>query len=353
MSNRHIVIMAGGSGTRFWPASRGKFPKQFLKIGSEQPMLRQTVDRVLADVPPENVWVVTGAHHAEHAQAMLPDLPAPNVLVEPAARNTAPCIAWAAATIQARQPDARVAVLPADHHIGDVPRFRAYLAAAFNAADEHIVLFGIIPDRPETGYGYIQRGPQADTIDPARPIHEVLRFVEKPNAETAQTYLASGDYLWNSGMFVFPAALMLAEIEAYLPELASGIQTCVRDPATVASVYPELPSISIDYGVMERSGRTRVIPSQFAWSDVGSWDSAMEIYPSDAEGNVVLGDATLVDVEGSLVQAEAGRKVAVVGLSDIMVVDTPDALLIVRRGHAQSVKKVVEALKKDGRSDLL
>lgn len=352
MNNHHVVIMAGGSGTRFWPASRSHFPKQFLKIGAEQSMLRQTADRVLTSIPAEHLWVVTGAHHAEHARAMLPEVPESNLLVEPSARNTAPCIAWATETIYQRQPDARIAVLPADHHIADVDGFQSYLQAAFQAAGAHIVLFGIVPDRPETGYGYIQQGAQAVRAE-GRPVHEVVRFVEKPDASTAQRYLDAGDYLWNSGMFVFAAKVMLEEVERFLPDLADGIRACVKIPDQVPEIYPALPSISIDYGVMERSERTRVIPSRFEWSDVGSWDAAMEIYPSDEQDNVVQGDATVVDVTRSLVKADGGRKVAVVGLSDVMVIDTPDAVLVVGRGQSQSVKKVVEALREDGRSDLL
>ncbi len=351
MSEQHVVIMAGGSGTRFWPASRSRFPKQFLKIGSEQSMLRATADRVLEGFPAERIWVVTGAHHAEHARDILSDLPTDNVLVEPAARNTAACIAWATEVIARRSPTAQIAVLPADHHIGDPRAFLRYLELAFAAATDHIVLFGIVPERPETGYGYIQRGEKAAGGDD-QPVHRVVRFVEKPDRATAVRYVESGDYLWNSGMFVFPAALMLTEIETHLPDLRAGIRACV-DHGDLEAVYPTLPSVSIDYGVMERSSRTRVIPSRFDWSDVGSWDSAMDIYPSDEAGNVVLGEATLVDVTTSFIKADAGRRVAVVGLEDVIVVDTPDAVLVVKRGRSQDVKKVVEALRAGGKHDLL
>ena len=351
MSDRHVVIMAGGAGTRFWPESRHRFPKQFLKIGGEKALLRETADRVLAAHSVDQLWVVTGAHHAEHARAALPELPAKNLLIEPAARNTAPCIAWAVESILIDHPGARIAVLPADHHIGEPAAFLAFLEAAFEAASEHIVMFGIVPDRPETGYGYIQRGAKAAGTD-RHPVHEVVRFVEKPDTVTAQRYLEAGDYLWNSGMFVFPAALMRSEIEAFIPELSAGIRSCVES-GDVESIYPSLPSVSIDYGVMERSARTRVIPSRFAWSDVGSWDAAADIHPPDDDGNVVIGDAALVDTRTSMVKAESGRMVAVVGLDDVIVVDTPDAVLVVRRGQSQSVKKIVETLRSKGRQDLL
>ena len=351
MSERHIVIMAGGAGTRFWPASRSRFPKQFLRITGDSTMLRATVDRVRSTYPVERIWVVTGAHHAAHARRNLPDLPDRNLLIEPAARNTAPCIAWATETVRKSAPEARIAVLPADHYIGDVDGFLDALEAAFNAARDRIVLFGMVPDRPETGYGYIQRGPRAGGSD-ARPVHEVVRFVEKPDVSTAASYLSSGDYLWNAGMFVFPASVMMSEIEKLMPELGHGVRACVHE-GRLDDVYPSLPSISIDYGVMERSDRTCVIPSRFAWSDVGSWDAAMQIHPADEEGNVVRGNATLVDTRTSYVQAEAGRAVAVVGLDDVIVVDTPDAVLVVRRGQSQSVKQVVEALRKKGQQELL
>ena len=352
MTARHIVVMAGGAGTRFWPASRSRRPKQFLAIGGDQPLLRATVERVQDLVEPQGLWVVTAAHHADHVRAQLPELPETNLLIEPAPRNTSACIALAAETIRRTAPDARIAVLPADHHIGDVVGFRAYLDAAFDAASEHIVLFGIVPDRAETGYGYIQQGPRAAGTD-ERPVHAVARFVEKPDATTAQRYLQEGGYLWNAGIFVFAAARMMEEIDAFLPELGVGVRACVDDPQRLEEIYPTLPSISIDYGVMERSTRTWVIPSRFEWSDVGSWDSAMAIQTSDEDGNVVIGDATLIDVNDSFVRADAGRAVAVVGLSDVVVVDTPDALLVVRREASQSVKRVVEALRQKGRDDLL
>ena len=349
---RHVVIMAGGSGTRFWPKSRHAHPKQFLAIGGETSLLRQTVDRVLGLVGIEGVVVVTGAVHAEHARAALPELPAENLLVEPTGRNTAPCIGWAAQVIAERDPEARIAVLPADHFIGDVPGFIAHLEAGFDAAEDEIVTFGMVPDRPETGYGYIQRGAEKRAAR-GKPICAVERFVEKPDATTARGYLLAGDYLWNSGMFVFPAQVMLEELRAHLPELAEGLAQLARDPGAAGELYPRLPSISIDYGVMERSRRIAVIPASFAWSDVGSWDAAKEVYPADGEGNVALGDALLLDVKRSLVDAQAGRLVAVVGLEDVIVVDTADAVLVIRRGESQDVKKVVKALEERGKKEIL
>jgi mannose-1-phosphate guanylyltransferase len=345
-----VVIMAGGSGTRFWPASRRARPKQFLSIGGSRSLLRQTAERVLGEVGPEQVLVVTGADHAEHAWSELPELPRGNILVEPVGRNTAPCIGWATRAILARDSDAAVAVLPADHFIADVPGFVRQLNLAIAHAGDYrtIVLLGLVPTAPETGYGYIRRG--ASVGD---QVYAVARFVEKPDRKTAEGYLAEGGYLWNSGMFVFSASAMDRAIREHLPELATGLDALGADPTRLSELYPALPSISIDYGVMERARDVRVLPANFPWSDVGSWDAAKEVFPADALGNVVRGDALLVDSRGSLVDAQGGRFVALVGVHDLIVVDTKDALLVVPRGRSQEVKKVVDHLQEKDRKELL
>jgi mannose-1-phosphate guanylyltransferase len=344
--------MAGGSGTRFWPASRKRRPKQFLKIGSDASLLQQTVKRVLPMVPAENVYVVTGEVHAQHARDDLPELPEDNVLVEPTGRNTAPCIAWATQVILQKDAEACIAVLPADHFILDQDDFRDHLGAAFEAAADRIVLFGMVPDRPETGFGYIHRGAQGATVQ-GHAVHAVQRFVEKPNAETAMQYLTSGEYLWNSGMFVFSAQAMDDELLAHLPAMHAGVRRLTDDPTQIAALYPTLESVSIDVGVMERSKRIAVMPATFTWNDVGSWQAAQEVYPSDGAKNVVLGDVFVHDVTGSYVDAQTGRFVAVVGLEDVVVVDSEDAVLVMKRDRSQDVKKVVEALKSQGRDELL
>lgn len=344
--------MAGGSGTRFWPASRHARPKQFLAIGSDRSLLAATVARLEGAVPPERIWIVTGAAHADHARADVPALPAENVLVEPTGRNTAPCIGWANKHILAKDPEAQIAVLPADHFIRDEAGFRSYLEAAYAAAQEHIVLFGIVPDRPETGYGYIQQADRASESG-GYAVHSVARFVEKPDRPTAEQYLASGDYLWNAGMFVFPAGLMDAEIAEHVPELHAGLAKLMASPSEIETIYPTLPSAPIDTAVMEKSSRTMVIPASFGWSDVGSWDAMHDVYDADGAGNVTLGDTTLEAVSGSLVDARGGRKVVVVGLEDVIVVDTEDAVLVMRRGRSQDVKTIVSRLKEEDRKDLL
>lgn len=352
MSRPYVVIMAGGSGTRFWPMSRRAFPKQFLSIGGERSLLRQTVERVLPIVPWERILVVTAEIQAAKAREELPELPAENLLAEPQGRNTAPCIGWATRVIAARDPAAKIAVLPADHYVADEPGFRSHLLAALEAAVDHVVLLGLVPTHPETGYGYIKRGklmlPAA-----ALPVHAVERFVEKPDRATAERYLAEGTYLWNSGMFVFAAPVMDAAIAKHLPALASGLDEIMRDGSKLGAVYPALPSISIDFGVMEKMEGNLVLPSSFGWSDVGSWDAAYDVHQKDGANNVSLGDAMVVDAEGTMVEARSGRFVAVIGVKDLVVVDTPDAVLVVPRSRAQDVKKIVEALQAKGRGTLL
>ncbi len=353
MSERFVVIMAGGSGTRFWPASRRHHPKQFLALGGARSLLRQTAERVVGSVVDwDHLVVVTGAAHAAHAQKELPELPTANLLVEPVGRNTAPCIGYASWLLAKRDPAARLAVLPADHFISDVSAFREHLEAALEAATSRLVLLGLVPSRPETGYGYIQTGAPAASAR-GMQIREVKRFVEKPNRETAEGYLHEGSYLWNGGMFVFPVAVMEQEIRTHLPALASGLDTLMEDASALERIYPTLPSVSIDYGVMEKAAGVTVLPASFPWSDVGSWDAALEIDAPDARGNVEKGDALLIGSERSFVDARSGRFVALVGVRDLIVVDSPDALLVVQRGHSQDVKKVVEALEKSQREELL
>lgn len=350
----HVVIMAGGSGTRFWPASRRARPKQFLNIGGDRSLLRQTAERVAPLVGWQNIVVVTGAVHADHARQDLPELPRDHVLVEPTGRNTAPCIGWATRSIRARDEDACLAVLPADHYIADGDAFRRHLQAALRSARQsgRITLLGLVPTRPETGYGYIERGALAAEVD-GLPVHEVARFVEKPDRDTALGYLSAGTYLWNSGMFVFLARAMEQAIQTHLPELAAGLDRLDRDPGALAAVYPTLPAISIDYGVMEKASGVRVLPASFPWSDVGSWDAAYEVHAKDAQANVLLGDTIAIDAKRSYVDARAGRTVAVIGVEDLCVVDTGDAVLVTRAGRSQDVKHVVDQLTAQGKKELL
>lgn len=361
MPNLYAVIMAGGAGTRFWPASRTLRPKQLLPLAGneDEPLLAATVRRILPMCPPDRVVVATGRHLVEATREVLPDVPAANFLAEPVARNTAPCIGWAAATIRRREPDATVMVLPADHHVADEASFRAVLARAVAAAESGgIATVGITPTRAETGYGYIETG---DALAP--DVFRVERFIEKPDRARAERYAASGKHLWNSGMFFFRARAMIDAIRKHLPELAVGLDRLDRaaehgDEARVlGDAFAAMPSISIDHGVMEKADRLAVVPGSFGWSDVGSWHSAWELSPKDADGNAAPEGAVLVDARGNLVadlrKDARGRVVALVGVRDLVVVETDDALLVIPRDRAQDVRAAIDALKARGRNDVL
>ncbi|NOK19161.1 mannose-1-phosphate guanylyltransferase [Corallococcus carmarthensis] len=348
------VIMAGGSGTRFWPLSRQARPKQFLPLASKQPLLTDTAQRLKGLAPVKNTFIVCGPVHAKTAAKLVKGLPKGNLLVEPVARNTAPAIALAALQVAARDPKGVLAVLPSDHHVADVKGFQRTLAEAARIAEGgHIVTLGIKPARPETGYGYIQVG---DALDGGG--RRVKAFKEKPDLKTAQEYVAGGDYLWNGGIFVFRADVMLAAFQKHMPEMQKGLEALQKAvgkrtfPAVLKRVFPKLPSISIDYGVMEKAENIAVLDGDFGWSDVGSFAAIPEVRPADAQGNVVSGDAVLVDCTGCVVLADK-RTLSVVGLHDVVVVDSGDAVLVVPKDRSQDVRKVVEALKARKRTKLL
>jgi mannose-1-phosphate guanylyltransferase len=358
MSKVYAVIMAGGAGTRFWPASRALRPKQLLPLGGgDEPLLSATVRRLAPLVTEDRVLVVTGEHLAEATARAVPNVPRAQILCEPAPRNTAPCIAWANATIARLDPDALVAVLPSDHFIKDESAFRGVLEKALaTAARGKVTTVGIIPTRPETGYGYIEIGEALG--DGAS---KVARFVEKPDRERAEAFVAGKRHLWNAGMFFFRARDMQALVERHLPELAAGV-TAIGEAAGKANetevlraVFPTLPSISIDHGVMEKAEDLAVVPGDFGWNDVGSWLSAWELAERDASGNALPEDAIALEATNNLVRSLGSKKkvVALVGVSDLVVVDTDDALLVLPRDRAQDVKLVVEALKAKGRTDRL
>ncbi len=356
------VVMAGGSGTRFWPLSRKARPKQFLALAGNEPLLVATVRRVAKLAPPSRTFVVCGPVHAPAVRKLLPRLPRENVVVEPCARNTAPCVGLAALHVAARGQTAVMAVLPADHHIGDPEGFREALTAAAEAAEGGaIVTIGVKPTRPEIGYGYLQVGARlrGSTRKGALAPREVARFVEKPDRPTAERYLAQGDHLWNSGIFVFRADVILGEIRRLMPELSEKLDAIgaavgtAREARALRKVFPECESISIDFGVMEKSERIAVVPGDFGWSDVGSFAALPEVREADAQGNVALGDAFVVDGSGNVIVAQSGRAVAVVGLDGVVVVDAGDAVLVCPRDRAQDVRKAVEELKRRGREDLL
>jgi mannose-1-phosphate guanylyltransferase len=354
------VIMAGGSGTRFWPASRDRLPKQFLKITGERTMFEETIERLRPFVADDHIIAVVGDAHRELTRQAL-GARAAAMLVEPVARNTAAAIGLAAIHVRRRDPDGVMIVLPADHFIADLDNFaRTAQAAGDVAATGGIVVIGIQPTRPETGYGYIQISDEAGHARD-RAYYRVARFVEKPDQKTALDYLASGRYAWNSGIFVFTARTILEEIATCLPTLAAGLEEIAATigsedyEATLDRVYRQLDSISIDYAVMEKTARpVYAFKADFAWSDVGSWQALYELRVSeaDAAGNLLLGDAATVASERNLVYSTTGRAVALLGVADLIVVDTPDALLIAARERSQEVKEFPATFKRSGRTKL-
>jgi len=355
------VVMAGGSGTRFWPLSRRSRPKQFLALAGDLPLLTATVRRLPPLAKPADTYVVCGPSHAAAARKLVRELPAGNFIVEPCARNTAPCVGLAALHVAARHRHGIVAMLPADHHIARPEAFREAIAEAARLAEKgHIVTIGIRPHAPETGYGYLKVGAKVPgKVRGRNQARKVERFVEKPDVVTAARYLADGHYLWNSGMFVFRADVILEEIRRAMPVLGEqleAIQQSIGTPRyrrTLARVFPDCPSISIDYGVMEKSQRIVVVPADFGWSDVGSFAALPEVRQVDHLGNLVEGDALVIDGRNNVVLATKGRPVAVVGLDEVVVVDAGDAILVCRKDRAQDVRKAVDELARRGRDEVL
>jgi len=352
------VIMAGGSGTRFWPLSRQLFPKQLLKIIGDETLIQQTMRRVVTGAPPERVMISTNPPQAESIRVQLSgwkDALKDNFVLEPEGRNTAPAIALVALELVRRDPDAVMLVVPADHIVKGQKEFDAAVALAAELAQQGLlVTFGIKPIRPETGYGYIK--PDHNRVLGKRGTlkgYRVGRFVEKPDAVKAAQYLKSGDYYWNSGMFVWRAATILEEIRRHQPALARGIDHIGRlmeqkaPRSIIDDTYRGLPSISIDNGVMERSDKAAMVPVAFKWSDVGSWGSLDEVAAKDKAGNVVGGRVIDIGSQRSVVYGDR-RVVATIGLTDMVVVDTPDATLVCPKSRAQDVKRIVDILKQQG-----
>ncbi len=347
------VVLAGGSGTRFWPASRRARPKQFLPISGRAPMLVETFERLEGLARPEHVYVVTAAEQAAQVRAALPALPPENVLGEPVARNTAPCVAWAAHELARRHGDCTMAVLPADHVIEPAQAFRATLGAAAEEARaaDVLVTFGIRPTFPATGYGYVEAGELLHRRA-GIAVHAVLRFVEKPSRERAQAFLASGSFLWNSGMFVWRASVVREAFRRHAPAIAHGIERLAAGEP-LAAVYAALPSAPVDVEVLERADNVRLLPIDYRWSDVGSWAALPELHPPGADGNwrvpAAGGRLLAEDASGCVAYAEdPGELVALVGVRDLVVVRAGRTTLVVPRERAQDVKRIVDRLREEG-----
>ncbi len=342
--------MAGGIGSRLWPEGRKARPKQFLDVFGEATLIQNTVARLQGLVPPERCLVVTHERYVEETKQQLPAVPEENILAEPISRNTAPCIAYAATKLQARDPEATMIVLPADHVIRNVQRFHDVLRAAIERAQSPgvLVTIGIAPTHPETGYGYIQFD-DGHEDDDARA-YPVKTFAEKPDVATAERFLDSGDFLWNSGMFIWRADTILNQIERYLPkahQAFAGLRAAGHtddESSAVRRAFAQSPSISIDYGVMERAEKVFVVPGSFGWSDVGDWRAVYDLSEKDEHGNVLKGNTIMHDAGRCYVQADSDRLVVLVGTHDTIVVDTEDAVLVCHRESTQQVKNVVEYL---------
>jgi mannose-1-phosphate guanylyltransferase len=360
------VILAGGSGTRFWPLSRAGRPKQVLALLGGEPLLRQAYDRAAALSGEERVYVSAGTSQREQIRSVLPELPDDRFLGEPMARNTAPCVALSALLLSRVDPEAVLIVSPADHVYTRQDRLASALSTAVEtarAAPDALVTLGIRPERPETGYGYIEAAGEEVAAGVPPGVRRASRFVEKPDAATAARYLAAGSYLWNSGLFVWRARAILDSIRACAPDVWRPLDTLARDPgfpgsaAALEAAFAAMPSISIDYAVLEKAPRVLVVPADPGWSDVGSWDSVAALHPPGDDGNAVAGDASGVTTAGSrgcfVFRGAGDRAIALVGVEDLIVVDAGDALLVCRKGESQRVRDIVEALRRRGRTDLL
>nr|MBC7246001.1 NTP transferase domain-containing protein [Chloroflexota bacterium] len=352
------VILAGGGGTRLWPLSRMKQPKHLLALYSDDTMLAQTCARVQPLIPNDHLMVITVAEHAQAVRDELPTIPSANFVVEPIGRGTAPCIGLMALLIHKRDPDAIMISLHADHVVEDEQGFRRALRAAVRTAeDDHLITLGIQPTYPETGYGYIERGALLGRVGD-QDVYRVERFTEKPDLGIACSFVQSGRYFWNSGIFVWKVSAILREMRRLLPELYAQLMELEpvldtpKQAEAIERIWPTVRSVSIDVGIMERASDVVVIPADFGWSDVGCWSSVASLLPADNEGNVVQGEQIVLDCKDTFVYS-SGRLVAVLGLQGMIVIDAGDAVLVCPKERAQDVKKVVEELKRQGKGQYL
>ncbi len=354
----YAVVLAGGGGTRLWPLSRIHQPKHLLSLCSEHTLLRETCARVEPLVPADRLMAITVADHVREVRDQLHGVPPENIVVEPEGRSTGPCVGLMATLVHKRDPDAIMISLHADHAIRDTEGFRGVLRAAIAAAaDGHLVTLGIVPTHPATGYGYIRRGDgmgQAEGHD----VYRVERFTEKPDADTAQSFVQTGRYFWNSGIFVWQVSVILSEIRRLMPTLYAQLMEIKpalgtpRQTEVLERVWRDVRPVPVDIGIMERAQDVVVVPADIGWSDVGCWTSVADLSQADAHGNVAQGEHVVVDCHDTLVYS-SGRLVAALGLEGMVVVETEDAVLVCPKERAQDVKKIVEQLKREAREKYL
>ncbi|GJQ21752.1 MAG: mannose-1-phosphate guanylyltransferase [Bacteroidia bacterium] len=362
MDHLYAVIMAGGVGSRFWPRSREKTPKQLLEIFGSGSMIQNTTARIQPLIPPERTIIVTNVQQKDAVIRQLSSIPKNNILAEPVGRNTAACVGLAASWIQRIDPDGIMVVLPADHLVHNEKEFRRILRLAAEIAEETegLLTIGIQPTHPETGYGYIQYSEDdTDDVHRRKGVYRVKTFAEKPNLETAERFLESGDFLWNSGMFVWKASAILKEIEIHLPDLYAQVNEVKQAMGSegfeeaLEKAYGLIRGISIDYGVMEKAGNVYVVKGNFGWSDVGSWDEVVRLSPNkDDQGNAIKGLAIARHSRNNYIDA-GGRIVAAVGVEDLIIISTEDAVLVCRKGQSQEVKEIVDYLRRKQMNDFL
>ena len=356
--NRYALIMAGGRGERFWPKSRSARPKQFLTLAGDRSLLQQSVDRIRTMFDADRIFVALGENHLELAQEQLPALPAENFIVEPAGRNTAPCIGLAAIHIHKRDPDAAMLVCPADHLIRGESVFLGCLERGFQwaASDQALVTIGIVPSRPETGYGYIER--KEDPLDREPEVYPVQRFVEKPDLDRAREFVRDGRYYWNSGIFIWNIEVILEQIRTHMPELHQGLETigqCIgtkKEKSVLEEIFPSLPSISIDYGVMEKAPQIYMVAGGFGWDDLGSWGALASIADTDEQGMAVQGPFVGYANENCFIHSSEAL-IAAVGLQDLVIVQDGDVILVCPKDRTQDVRELVRLLKEEEREEYL
>ncbi|HOZ85754.1 MAG TPA: mannose-1-phosphate guanylyltransferase [Niabella sp.] len=350
--NNYVAIMAGGIGSRFWPKSRTAYPKQFLDIlGTGQSLIQATFERYSKVVPTENIYVVTSEDYVEIVAEQLSSLPPENIVAEPFRKNTAPCIAYISFKIHEKNPDAVMIAAPADNHIPDEENFNSVMLKALDFVTHinALITIGIKPTHPNTGYGYIQH----ETVEAAPGIYKVKTFTEKPNIDLAKVFLKSGDFLWNSGIFTWKCKTIINAFEQHLPEIYELFYTdkekfnTNQETKFIQTIYSQCPSISIDFGIMEKANNVFVIPSSFSWSDLGTWNSAHANMEKDYFDNAVVGDNVMVfETHNSVIQAPDKKLILVQGLEDYIIVDTNDVLLICKKEKEQEIKDYVSEIKR-------